>query len=89
MVSVNVTKLSSKGQIIIPQEMRKEFSVGDRFAIIKSGHQFIIKPVDELDQNFSEDLKFAKKTLEALKRYRKGEFEERDGEEFLAELEKW
>ncbi|MCK4492373.1 MAG: AbrB/MazE/SpoVT family DNA-binding domain-containing protein [Candidatus Altiarchaeales archaeon] len=89
MVNVNVTKLSSKGQIVIPQDMRKDFSVGDKFVIIKKGHQFILKPVNEVGKNFLEDLDFAKKTLEALKRYEKGEFREMEGVEFLAELEKW
>lgn len=89
MINVDVTKLSAKGQIVIPQDMRKEFSVGDKFVVIKSDHQLILKPVNELGKNFFEDLHFAKKTIAALKRYEKGKFKELDGEEFLAELEKW
>ena len=44
-VNIDVTKLSSRGQIVIPQDMRKEFSVGEKFVIIKKDHQFILKPV--------------------------------------------
>jgi len=89
MINVDVTKLSSKGQIVIPQSMRKEFSIGDKFVIIKSNHQFILKPVSKLGRNFVENMDFAKRTLKALDKYEKGRFREMKDKEFLAELEKW
>lgn len=89
MINVDVTKLSSKGQVVIPQDMREEFNVGDKFMIIKKDHQFILKPVQELGENFMEDLKFAKRTIEALERYGKGNFKEVSGKDFLDELERW
>lgn len=89
MINIDVTKLSSKGQIVIPQDMRKDFSVGDKFVIIKKDHQFILKPANEVGKNFLEDLDFAKETMKAIRRYDKGEFKEIEDEEFLADLEKW
>lgn len=89
MINIDVTKISSKGQVVIPQDMRKEFSVGDKFVIIKSSRQFILKPVNDLEENFVEDLDFAKKTLDALERYEKGKFREMSDKAFLTELEKW
>ena len=89
MINVDVTRISSKGQVVIPQDMRREFSVGDRFVIIKSDSQFILKPVRELGSNFAEDLKFAKRTADSLGKYEKGKFKSMGGKEFLAELEKW
>lgn len=89
MINVDVTKLSSKGQVVIPQDMREGFNVGDKFVIIKKDRQFILKPVRELGGNFVEDLKFAKRTVEALERYEKGKFKETSGDKFLAELETW
>lgn len=76
MIDVDVTKLSSKGQIVIPQDLREGFKVGDKFVVIRKGSQLVLKPVGELGGNFLEDLDFARKTLEALKRYEKGEFRE-------------
>lgn len=89
MINVDFTKISSKGQIVIPQEMRKDLNIGDRFIIIKKGKDFVLKPAEDLEENFLEDLSFAKKTLDALDRYEKGKFKERDDTEFLTELEKW
>jgi len=89
MINIDVTRLSSKGQIVIPEDLRKDFSTGDKFVVIKSGHDLILKPVRELGKNFFEDIDFAKKTIAALKRYENGRFKEMDGEDFLTELEKW
>ena len=89
MINVDVTKLSSKGQIVIPQEMRKEFEIGEKFMIVKNGHEFILKPIQEMSENFVEDLEFAKRTMDALEKYEKGEFVEMDFDDFLSEAEKW
>jgi AbrB family looped-hinge helix DNA binding protein len=89
MINVDFTKMSSKGQIVIPQEMRKDLSVGDRFIIIRRDNEIILKPAEDLEENFLEDLDFAKKTLTALDKYGKGKFKEMEGKDFRKELEKW
>jgi AbrB family looped-hinge helix DNA binding protein len=89
MFNVDVTKMSSKGQIVIPQDMRKGFAEGDRFIIIKSENQLILKPVNAMKGNFEEDMEFAKRTLCSLEKYERGKFKSVDSKEFLAELEKW
>lgn len=89
MVEVGVTKVSSKGQIVIPAEMRAGFSKGEKLILIKSGEQLIMKKASDFGRNLEEDLKFAKKTEEALKRYEKGLFKETGEKEFLKMLKKW
>ena len=84
-----LTKISSKGQVVIPSEMRKNMSKGDKLIIIKSKDQIIMKKASELDKNFIENMEFAKRTEEAWKNYEKGEFKSMDSKEFLQELEKW
>jgi len=81
--------MSSKGQIVIPQDMRKDLSVGDKFVIIRRDKEFVLKPAADLEENFLEDLDFAKRTLAALKRYGRGKFREMEDKEFLSEVEKW
>jgi len=89
MVEINMTKMSSKGQIVIPAEIRKYFSKGEKFVIIKEGDLIILKSTKNMDKNFEEDLEFAKRTEDAFKRYEKGEFKEVSDEEFLKMLEEW
>ncbi|CAD7772103.1 MAG: hypothetical protein KBONHNOK_00488 [Candidatus Methanoperedenaceae archaeon GB50] len=89
MIDIAVTKLSSKGQVVIPSEMRDTFSVGEKLVIIKNGEQLILKKASDLGKNFEEDLAFAKRTEDALKRYEKGLCKEMNARDFAAEIEEW
>lgn len=84
-----ITKISSKGQVVIPVEMRTNLKEGDKFLIIQDEERYILKKISKLDKELEDDLKFAKKTDEAWKRYEKGEFKSMDAEDFLKEIEKW
>ena len=89
MTDYALTKISSKGQIVIPTELRNDIEIGEKLLVIKGDNQFIIKRAKDLDKHFQDDLEFAKRTDRALKRYEKGLFKEKSGDEFLKELEKW
>lgn len=89
MAEIAITRMSSKGQVVIPSEMRGGFKEGEKFVVIKSGRQLILKSIKDFDENIKEDLAFAKRTEEAWKRYEKGEFKEMDFDDFLREVKKW
>ena len=89
MIDVSVTKMSSKGQIVIPQEMREDIKEGEKLIIIKSGRQIIMKKASDMGENVEEDLIFAKRTEEALRRYEKGEFKEMSFDDFIKEAKRW
>jgi len=88
-MQIAITRMSSKGQIVIPAEIRKGIDVGEEFVIIKNEDRFILKRVKDIDENFKEDIEFAKRTENAWRKYEEEEFEEKDGEEFLKSLETW
>ena len=88
MIDIGITKMSTKGQIVIPNDLRSEFNVGEKLLIIKNEDQLIIKKASKLDKNLEEDLEFARRTEAAWKRYENGEFESVSEEDFLKELEK-
>ncbi len=83
------TKMSSKGQIVIPSELRAGMKEGERLIIIKNNDQFILKKVSEMDGNLKEDIEFAKRTEEAWKRYERGEFKTSTAKDFLHDIEIW
>ena len=87
-MDIAITKMSSKGQVVIPAEMRTDISEGEKIIIIKNDHQIIMKKATEMDKQLKEDLEFARRTEEALKRYEKGEFKTVPADEFLKMLEK-
>ena len=88
-MNIEITRMSSKGQIVIPKKMRKGIEEGEKLVMIQNGSQIILKRAKDLDKNFEEDLEFARRTEEAWKRYEKGEFIEVDYDEFLKEARKW
>lgn len=81
--------MSSKGQIVIPTEMRRTIPAGEKMLIIKNKNQFILKKASDLDKTLKEDLEFARRTEEAWKRYDAGEFKRMNSDDFLKELDKW
>ncbi len=89
MVEIETATISSKGQIVIPANMRQGIKEGDRFLIIKDKSSFLLKKADDLDEKFKEDLEFARKTEEAWKRHDRGEFRRMELDDFLKEMKKW
>jgi AbrB family looped-hinge helix DNA binding protein len=88
MVEIAISKISSKGQIVIPKDLRKNFKKDSKVIIIKRKDSMILKNVEDLDVNFEEDLLFAMRTEEALKRCeRSSKLMEKD--QFFEELDKW
>ena len=87
-MEVSITKMSSKGQIVIPQEMRGDIEEGEKLLLIKSGKQIIMKKASDLDENLKEDLEFARRTEEAWKSYERGEFVSLPADKFLEKLYK-
>ncbi|MBI5149016.1 AbrB/MazE/SpoVT family DNA-binding domain-containing protein [Candidatus Pacearchaeota archaeon] len=88
-MDISITKISSKGQVVIPQEMRTDLKEGDKLIVIKSDNRIILKKMKNFEKNLEEDLEFARRTEEAWKRYGKGEFTSMKAKDFLKELKKW
>jgi AbrB family looped-hinge helix DNA binding protein len=89
MVEIGITRMSSKGQIVIPQDMRAGINEGEKLLIIQGEGRLILKKATKMDEKFHEDLEFARRTEEAFQRHDRGEFTRMSGEEFLKEIKKW
>src|SRR3989344_3447151 len=63
-MDVAMTKMSSKGQVVIPAEMRKGLHEGDKLIIIRNERQLIMKKATDMDKNMADDIEFAKRTEE-------------------------
>ena len=89
MVEIEIAKLSSKGQIVIPSSMRKGFEEGEKIILIKANDKIILKKASKMDEQFSEDIEFAKRTEEAKKRIEAGRYLSVDSENLAEEMMKW
>ena len=88
-MDVAITKMSSKGQVVIPTEMRTDINEGDKILIIQNDGQLVMKKASKLDNNLKEDLEFARKTDEAWKRIEKGKGIKMGFDDFVDEMKKW
>ncbi len=88
-MDIAITKMSSKGQVVIPVEMRKGFREGDKLLIIQNDDQLIMKKASKLDKELKEDIEFAKRTEEAWKRIEEGKGIKMDFDDFIEEMKKW
>ena len=84
-----IAKVSTKGQIVIPSNLRKNITSGDEFLMIKEDGNIILKNVKDLAENLKNDLRFADQVNKAWSRYDKGTFTRMSSNDFLEELEKW
>ena len=89
MTNINIIKMSSKGQIVIPLDMRKGIKEGEKLFIIQNEGKLIIKKASESNKNFQEDLEFARRTEEAYKRIEAGEYISVDSKNLAKEMMKW
>ena len=86
MINIDITRMSSKGQIVIPLDMRKGIKEGDKLFIIQNEGKLIIKKASESDENFQEDLEFARRTEKAWKQIEEGKCKTYTLKEFKKKL---
>ena len=89
MAEIGITKVSSKGQIVIPHDLRGDIKEGDKLVVIRSGEQLILKKASDFDENIEEELEFARRTEEAYKRLESGQGIKMDFDDFIEEMKKW
>jgi AbrB family looped-hinge helix DNA binding protein len=65
---IRVVAVSSKGQIVIPEEFREELSLkkGTRLVIVKEGRTLFLKREEDLKDEFADLLKISEKSLEDI-----------------------
>ena len=81
--------MSSRGQVVIPLEMRKDLAEGVKLVVMRNKGQIILKKAEDFAENIEEDLEFARRTEEAWKAHDRGEFVEMEFDDFINEMEKW
>jgi len=89
MVEFEITRLSSKGQIVIPSSMRKGLKEGEKIILIRDGDRIILKKASEMDEALRDDLEFARRTEEAWKRIEAGKGITMEFDDFIKEMKKW
>jgi len=84
-----LTRVSSKGQVVIPRDIRKKFRIkkGSILGISAKKNLIVMKKLDK--EMTVDDLKTLKSIEEAWKDIEEGRYKSATPDEFFKELEKW
>lgn len=90
MLTINKSKVSSKGQIVIPKSLREHFKEGDEIIFIEEGNRVILKNIKDFGENFKEDFEFGKRTEKILNNFERNpkNFNSLSFDDFIEHLEK-
>jgi AbrB family looped-hinge helix DNA binding protein len=88
-MDIAITRMSSKGQVVIPASMRTDLPEGEKILIIREGERIILKPLTDIEPALREDILFAEKTEIAFGEYSKGNFTKKKAGDFIEEMGSW
>ena len=94
-MDIEISKVGERGQIVIPQEFRKELKIkkGEKFLVVKSDGRLIFQQMSRLKaeniEKLKEDLIDIKIAEDRLKEIEQGKGIAQTKEHFLREMEEW
>ncbi len=83
---MEITKLSTKGQIVIPESLRKDLEVGTSFTVMKKNDLIVLKIVSGLSSAEERELIELKNIWKEID---SGKGVTQNKSDFLKELEGW
>ncbi|MFH1591594.1 MAG: AbrB/MazE/SpoVT family DNA-binding domain-containing protein [archaeon] len=84
-----IARMSTKGQIVIPNPLREDFDVGEEFLVIKDKRRIVLRSMKSMARDLKDDLQFADKVEKAWQSLSKRKSKKMSKTDFLRELESW
>ena len=87
-MEIELTKVSSKGQVVIPQQIRNRLKIhnGETLAVSTKENIIVLKKVVN---PLEDDLKTLEDIKEAWEEIEAGKYKKLGSEDFLKEIERW
>ncbi len=85
----NITRISSKGQVVIPKQIREKMGLidGKLLAVFQRDNFIVFKKIENFVEE--EDLEILSDVKKAWQEIQKGKFKKTSLKNFLKELDKW
>ena len=83
---MKITKLSTRGQIVIPEEIRGDLDIGTSFVVTKKDNLIILKKIEGLTNQEIEEMGELDKVWKEID---EGRGTTMDVENFLKEMKSW
>ena len=90
-MNVELVRLSTRGQLVVPQSMREELKLkaGEKLLAIEEKGAIVLKPVSGLGQELLDEVTGAMMAAKGREEIRKGKYKKMSKEAFFKEMEKW
>ncbi|MEM3555598.1 MAG: AbrB/MazE/SpoVT family DNA-binding domain-containing protein [Candidatus Micrarchaeia archaeon] len=90
-MNIEIVKLSSKGQLVLPLAIRKHFRVGkgERLMIVEEGGTILLKPLKQMKRDIEEEIYLLSRAAKGWAQVEKGKAKTMLKDEFLRELSAW
>lgn len=90
-MDVEVVKLSSRGQLVIPEDMREDLDLkkGEKLLLVERGGVILMKSVRTVGEELATDLIALARAEEAWVDIEEGRAKKMSKKEFLKELAEW
>lgn len=89
MIELATGTMSTKGQVVIPLDLREGFDAGRKLVFLRKDNGILVKRADKVAKKLLEDAIVSQRVREAYKRYDEGKFVEMDSKDFLERIKKW
>jgi bifunctional DNA-binding transcriptional regulator/antitoxin component of YhaV-PrlF toxin-antitoxin module len=90
-MDVEIVKMSSKGQFVLPLSLRRRFKVGkgEKIMLVESKGTVVMRPLKDMGADVEDELYMMQRAALAWDDIEKGNFRRMPRGRFLAELETW
>lgn len=83
---MEITKLSTKGQVVLPEAIRRGISIGSAFLVTRKDDLIVLKKIDELSSEEEAELEELNKIWKDIDAGQCDSYEE---EQFFEQLRSW
>jgi len=83
---MEVTTLSTKGQVVIPERLRRGYDIGSSFIVSKVNEMIVLKPIEGLTEEEKNELKELKSIWNEIDSGKADKYSEK---EFFKAIKQW
>ena len=90
-MNIEIVKLSSRGQLVLPLSIRKRFGIGkgEKLVLVEKDGTVVLRPLKQIKADLEDELYLMLKAEKGWERIEKGNVKKMRREEFLKELSAW
>jgi AbrB family looped-hinge helix DNA binding protein len=90
-MNMEIVKLSSRGQLVLPLSIRKRFGIGkgEKLVLVEKDGTVVLRPLKQIKADLEDELYLMLKAEKGWERIEKGNVKKMSRKEFLKELSAW